>query len=414
LHFAIKTQAEREGAAKFLAAVFCLLLAVCVALANYVIVSFSFELLLPVSETSAALAAAFVALKGGAGVLFHFFESRAARLAVAAALALSSGCGVTLAYKRALAVEEMSRAAALSDAASEEGGVTVNAALQGVLSRPEESPEPAVTPAAGPASTGAPLVEAINLVMDMFEVLCVYGAFHLSAKGVVWACCLPLQLPLWLGKEGLLLLHRTRLTRPISILTQASFEAPYVVLAATLRATLRLLRSVAGRALRVAAVLPAWQRDAPARWRMREIKTVRRAGALRRVRLREAHKTEGLAAALGHRRRASEQLHLTVLSALRDNLGRVEKLFASISTNLAGRAEAKAEMFCDARGDALAEEMADKARAEVFERPRGVEDWKRKQRELDDAWRKVAENSKTIALVLESLEGANYRRSRAG
>jgi len=231
----IKARMDKEEAAKFLAAVFCFVLAIGVALANYMVVKFSFELILPVNEALTTLAAAFVALKGGAGILLHFFESRSMRLAVVVSLIFASGCGMTLAYKRALAIQELSNnSSALSVTASLEEGVKVNEAVLGKLRQAGELTSQANTPAvrlessvtAWLFSLEAPLVAAINLVMDIFEVLCIYGALYLSAKGVVWAVCLPIQLPVGIGKEFLLLIHRTKLMKVISVLLRASLEAP--------------------------------------------------------------------------------------------------------------------------------------------------------------------------------------------
>lgn len=405
LHAVIKVQTSRSEAARSLVSVFCFMVAIGAALASYVLVKFSFELLLPVGDVLTPVVVVFVVLKGAGGMLLHFFERRWLRLAVILALILAAACSLTVAYKRTLAIQELNNNASTVLLPGQSiDGVKVNEAILRDLPPADRAVLETRTPTADPTSSistwlfaqEALMVAAITLVIDAFEIICIFAAFHLSANAVVWVLCLPMRLPIGLAKEGLWLIDRTKLTRVISVLIAASLEAPKIIVAAALKMIGKVLHSTVEEARKAAAVFISAGRGLLAQWRKREITRARRNGVVERARLRESRKTadvrgvkeradDRLSSRLEvqqrenefdkNERRATLEHHARMNQMRRDkgllvfdqNLGEFEALFATFSAKLADAAGKNAEGFQVAKAATVADEVT-KALSEQFKK----------------------------------------------
>jgi hypothetical protein len=286
--------AEPLNAARFIGAILCLVVAGGVAVSNFVVLQFSFQLLLPDGQALTAVAVTYVALKAVTGVMVHFLGKGHARRIVIATLSLSIVCSTVLAYQRARALSEVNSALQANERT--EAVVKLNgdfASPTNPAVEPTESVDAAPSNAAGPFgmfSLEAALVAAIALVIDCFELLCMFGALWLSTAGVVSFVCLPLRLPLAVVKNTFLLIDQTSLARLISIVFKALLETPRIIVLAVFEVSkkfslflLRELKVVAGEIYHhgVAAI---------ARWRMRRIYRLRHAGVWERAKLIENDK----------------------------------------------------------------------------------------------------------------------------
>jgi hypothetical protein len=286
---------DAPNAGKFFSAILCLVVAVAVAVANYHILLFSFQFLLPVGDALTTAAITYVALRGVAGILIHFLDKGAARRIVIATILVASLCATTLAYMRAAAMTELSTATTLIESNGNE--VKINTNLADGNNQTPEPAEQAIEPVTsdsgklfGIFSPEGLLVAAIALVIDTFELLCIFGALKLSIAGVVSFVCLPVRLPVAITKEAFWLTHQTGLAALISIAVRALLETPKIIVLFSLRA-LKRLSLLAITALKSGAVaLRKTGNVAMVRWRMRHIHRARRQGALERVELREENR----------------------------------------------------------------------------------------------------------------------------
>jgi hypothetical protein len=356
---------DSAKAAKFFGAILCLLVAVGVAIANYAILEFSFQLFLPAGEALTAIAACYVLLKAVAGILIHFLEKGWARSIVIATILAASLCATSLAYMRALALSEANDIESVTTPI--ENPVKVNPNL--LSEQDQESPpieqEVKASDSSdsgwfGPDSREALLVAAVSLIIDTFELLCVFGALKLSTAGVVSLVIFPAIFPLTIVKEAFWLINRTRITSVISIPIQAFVESPRIIVVSTASA-LRRFSAFAIRELKLAGPEVAKQlRAALIHWRKRHIFRLKRDAALDRIALREANRRaklesenncaddertstrrnlqagnefleEELAADLEHRAHINQALRAKATAVLTQNLDRVEMLFDEYS-----------------------------------------------------------------------------------
>jgi hypothetical protein len=386
-----KAKVNKLETVKSSVALMCFVMAIGVAVASFEIIKFSLELLLPISGKLALVALVFCALKGVGGILLHFFEGHRARKVVAVTLILGILVGVILACRRTLALQELNNiATAVSVVDSPRDGVIVNGAILDDLRQSNESAPQVTSPSGHPESSlvtsffslDVMLVGAMTLVMDMFEILCIFGAFHLSANAVVWALSLPLTLPVGLAKEGLWLIFRSGLMRVISILIQAALEAP-VLIAISARAMIRSAFSKTTEAIRrIAGALIASWREQLVHWRRRKITRLRRRWMLERLRLHESHKTaetralkernDDRLASMLRRQQMENQFHERELKATLEHSAMVGKMlrdkgtsaldqkleetFARTSADLVDKATTKAERWCESEAEIAAEE----------------------------------------------------------
>jgi hypothetical protein len=294
LHADLKAfAADTVSAARFLGAILCLVVAIGVAYANYEVLSFSFQLLLPVGTALTGVALSYVALKAVAGVMLDFLGKGPARQLVIVILVLSTLCSTVLAYQRALALSEAN--AALQSSERTEAEVKVNGDF--VAASPAVEPTNHVN--AAPSNSGGPLgmfsreaglVAAIALVIDLFELLCVFGALRLSTAGVVSFVCLPVQLPLTIARNTFYLIDQTSLAQVFSIIVKALLETPKIIVLAVFEVskkfTLFLLKQI-----KVIAIETHHQGLAAiARWRKRRFHQLRRAEMWKRLALLENNK----------------------------------------------------------------------------------------------------------------------------
>ena len=376
---------DARNAGKFFAAILCLLVAGAVAVANYHVLYFSFELLLPVGDALTTAAVTYVALKAVAGILVHFLDKGAARRLVIATILVASLCATALAYMRAVAMMEVSKATTLTD--SGENVLTINTNF---AAGNEQTSEPIAEPISpdsevlvGPFLLEGLIVAAIALVIDTFELLCVFGALQLSIAGVVSFVCLPVRLPLAITKEAFSLTHQTGLAAVISIAVRAILETPKIVTLWFFRILVKLsLLTITGFK---SGAMALWigMGVAIVRWRKRDIYRLRLSGVVERVALREANRRseirsskdcdddyrtsrrrsfqlenkfaeDELTADLKHRAEINRALRASGSAILAQNLEKVETVFDNCAALLKNEILARGHTSSTVAADTLA------------------------------------------------------------
>jgi hypothetical protein len=286
--------ADPVNAARFFGAILCLVVAVGVAIGNYFVIRFSFELLLPAGEALTAVAISYVFLKAVAGVMVHFLGKGLARRIVIFALLLSSFCSMVLAYQRAVALSEVNNA--LQSSEQTKAVITIDDNFALPTSSTVDPIEPVAAAPSNPSgplgmfSLEAALVAVIALVIDLFELLCVFGALSLSTAGVVSFVCLPFRVLLAVVKNTFLLVDQTSLARLISIVVKALLETPRIIVPAVLKVLKKLSLFLLEELKAIAVAIYHHGLAAIARWRKRRIYKLRAAAVLERVKSIESNK----------------------------------------------------------------------------------------------------------------------------
>ena len=382
---------DAPNAGKFFSAILCLVVAVAVAVANYHVLLFSFELLLPVGDALTTAAITYVSLRAIAGILIHFLDKGAARRIVIATILVASLCATTLAYMRAAAMTEVSNDTTLID--SNENVVRISPNLAEENNEASEPVEPAAEPITADSewlfglSLEGLIVAAIALIIDTFELLCIFGALKLSIAGVVWFVCLPVRLPLVITKETFGLIHQTGLAALISTAVRALLETPKIIVLGSVRALKKLSLFTITKLKK--GVVALWKngRLAIVLWRKRHIHQARRRAVLNRVLLREENRQaairsgnaytddyrasmrrsyqlentfaeQELTADLEHRAQINRALRAKGFSILAQNLEEVELVFDDFSAQIKQGVLANSQAHGTAAADDLATTVA--------------------------------------------------------
>jgi hypothetical protein len=394
---------DSTKAAMFFGSILCLLVAIGVAIANYQVLKFSFELFLPTGEALTAIAACYVLLKAVAGILIHFLEKGYARSLVIATILAASLCATSLAYMRALALSEASNIE--SGTTSSENTVKINRDLLSEPNQPSEPLEQAVETSTGsvspdsgwfgPGSREALLVASVSLIIDTFELLCVFGALRLSTAGVVWLVCLPAIFPLTIAREAFLLISRTRLTTVVSISMRALVESPLIIAVSTTAALQRFVTFAIRELKLVGPEVVKLSRSAIMYWRKRHIYRLRRDAVSERIALREANRRAKLesekhcddderastrrslqtgneflemerAADLEHRAKINQAFRAKAVAVLTQHLERVETLFDEYSQVVVQEALEKRHDVGASVATGVAEKITQTIQAQCF------------------------------------------------
>ena len=384
LKFTIQ-RTEGETRLKFIAAAICFPLAIVVAVVNFHIVRFSLELSLTEYQGALTfLAAALVALKGASGMLLHVLKSRLVRFVIVFLLLAACVVGAFLAYRRAEAMQEDKRIAPVS-AAAPESGVMINEGVLGNLTAtnapaPQPDPSSAGSLLVGLFSKEPIFVAALAVILDLFEIICIYGAFHSSASAIIWL----LTLPLTIANEVFGFVKETQLMNVIAIFATATLTALNTLITGAARVIRELSVAAMEGGKKIAASIREScrkLRDYIKRWKERKIE---RENFLYQLRIRESEKimeefdrwsqTEEqrqstramkqeehkfnqseLRQNLEHREQMNKELRDTATSALVTNLDKMAALARLIGDKLMAEAGKRADEYCEAQGTPLAE-----------------------------------------------------------
>jgi len=396
-----KTKSEK--ALEFIAAAICFPLAIGLAVANYYVVRFSLELFL--TDFGSALtitAATFVVLKGAAGMLLHVLP-RKVKFVIVPTLIAACVCGAYLAYSRAEAMQEDKKNASAS-ALAPESGVMINGGVLGDLTTtaapaPQPDSSPAGSWVAQLFSKEAAFVATLAVILDVFEIICVYGAFHLSAKLSALAIFWPLTLALTIVSEVVGFVKETQLMNVVAIMATSTLTALNTLIAGVARGIRDLSLAAADGAKKIAARMrESWRnlRHNIRHWKARSIISK---GVLERLRIRESEKVDQLrirrsekgmeaidlliraedlrqstrvmkqaehkfnqselSRDLWDREQMNKKLRDTATSALVTNLDKMASLATLIGDELMAEAGKRAPEYYEAKAAPLAEETTD-------------------------------------------------------
>jgi hypothetical protein len=187
----------------------CLVIAPLATLANYQLLLFSMESLIPASSDALwMVAGTLTALHAVAGLLFHASQRIGVRLLLFAVLLVSLSCEAWFSFQRTIALENAASAPAVQTFSGVEpnagAGIDVNTAL---LSKRQPAAEIKPAPAAAPPSEperkdeppwwswSAITMALITLVCGVVEAVGWYATFHLAGRPLCWAFFAPVYLP---------------------------------------------------------------------------------------------------------------------------------------------------------------------------------------------------------------------------
>lgn len=204
------SEETRAKPSHMLIGLICLVVAPLATLANYQLLLFSMESLIPPSSDALWLVAGtLTALHAVAGLLFHAVQRSGVRLLLCAVLVISLSCEVWFSFQRTMALENAANPPAvqtLSGAGQvSASGVDVNTTLlserkPAAMIKP--APAPAEPPPSEPEKKGelswwswTPIAMAlITLVCGVVEAVSWYAALHLAGKPLCWSFFAPVYL----------------------------------------------------------------------------------------------------------------------------------------------------------------------------------------------------------------------------